>query len=132
MGRRREENNSTEPIMTERSIKAEARSLKKQEQQREKDLISRSIHDEDVARQAKLEKKLKKELKRKTAFTEHSLGDADLFDDERIAHAKKPKGEIERDTPQSHYHFTEFDPNRSLKKGGKKSNKSFKSRSKYK
>ena len=85
------------PMVTPKSMKAEARSLKKQGQKREKEKFSRSIHDEDVAYEAKLEKKMKKGLKRKKVVGRDSAGDGSLFDDEKIAFAKKPKMDIEQD-----------------------------------
>jgi len=119
------------PMVSDRSIKAQIRSDKKEEQQRQKEYFERTVHDEDVYRHAKLEKKRKKELKRKKKVGQDSVGDSSLFDSEKITYAKKPKMD-QAVAPKSDYHFRGFDPDKQFGKGGKKSKHAFKSRSKYK
>lgn len=130
MRREREENNDGkfETILSDKTIKAGAISLKKEMQQEEKKKFQKSVHDEDMERDMK---RKKKDWKKKKAFSQDSIGDGSLFEDERIAYAKKPK-ENERAAPSSRYKFTEFDPNKSFGKGGKKSSNAFKSKAKFK
>ena len=83
-------------IFSEAAIKGSAKASRKKDAQREKELASMSVHDEDM----KLEQKRKQ--KRKAAAND-SLGDAGLFSDEKVAFAKKPKKEATSEPAKSRY-----------------------------
>ena len=109
---------------TDAAMKGSAKAVKRREAQREKELESRSLYDEDVRKERK-----QKQKKRKAASSD-ALGDGGLFSEEKVSYAKKAKnGDVEKPR-KSAYTFTEYDPNK--KKGKKKSHHGFKSRSKYK
>lgn len=109
---------------TDAAMKGSAKAVKRREAQREKELDSRSLYDEDVRKERK-----QKQKKRKAASSD-ALGDGGLFSEEKVSYAKKAKnGDVEKPR-KSAYTFTEYDPNK--KKGKKKSHHGFKSRSKYK
>lgn len=126
----REETGKGGTIMTDRTVKACAISLKKEQQLKEKERFNRSVNDEDMERDRKRKKFEVRKVKKPVG--QHSLGNADLFDDERVSFSQKNNIDGEDKAPVSRYRFTEFDPNRSFGKGGKKSVKSFKSKSKFK
>lgn len=115
-------------VVTDTVIKTSARSQKRENAARELKERETSVQDDDrkwIQKQKQREKK-----KRKGAFATDALGDSDLFDEERISHAKKPTGREE--VRPSSYHFRGFNPELAGKKPKKKSVHSFKSKSKYK
>mmetsp|Transcript_2693 Transcript_2693/g.2573 ORF Transcript_2693/g.2573 Transcript_2693/m.2573 type:complete len:936 (-) Transcript_2693:60-2867(-) len=116
-------------MTTEKSMKSSARADKKAAEVREKEKDTQSHFDEDVKRKIRMKETEKK--KRKGAFASDSLGDSGLFDDENIAFARKPKA-TEETVAKTSYQFTDFDPNKKLRKGGKKGSNRFKSKSKHK
>lgn len=117
----------TKKVITDKTIKSSARARKKVAASKEKEKNSKSHHEEVMER----ENKMKQKKKRKGVFASDSLGDSELFEDEKVAFAKKPK-KVEETVRKSSYNFTEFDPNKSMRKGGKKGSKKFKSKSKFK
>jgi ATP-dependent RNA helicase DDX27 len=115
-------------IVTDTVIKTSARSHKKETMRQEVAQRETSIQEDDNQWKEKMKKKEKK--KRKGAFSSDALGDSSLWDDEKVAHAKKSK-----DGPEvrpSSYHFRGFDGATDGKKTKKKSHQAFKSKSKYK
>ncbi|KAL7537308.1 hypothetical protein ACHAXR_007730, partial [Thalassiosira sp. AJA248-18] len=108
---------------TEAEIKGSVRASKRKESQREKELASRSLNDDDI-------RKERKRKQRQKAASSDAAGDSGLFSEERVAFAKKPKKEATEAPEKSSYTFHEHDPNK--KRGKKKSHHGFKSGSKYK
>jgi ATP-dependent RNA helicase DDX27 len=106
------------------SAKALAKAHKQEQQKKEMSKLSKSLHDLDEERRTR--------KKRKGAASSDALGDSSLFDDEKIAYAKK-KEDVEEKTATSSYSFKGFDPAKDGKKKPKqKSVNKFKSKSKYK
>jgi len=119
-------------MATENSQRSSARAVKKAAAKNEKEKDDSSHFDQEMKRKSRLRDTERK--KRKGVFASDSLGDSGLFEDENIAFQKKPKEheEHEKTEPKTSYQFTEFDPNKKLKKGGKKGINRFKSKSKFK
>lgn len=106
------------------SIKKAAREHKRELLEREKVKISKSIHEEDVERNAR---------KRKGREGQDSLGDSSLFSEEKIAFAPKKKKGDDDERQKSSYSFKGYDPIKDgMKKTKQKSHHKFKSKSKYK
>merc|ERR1712127_296576 len=113
---------------TEGDIKGSVRAFKKKEAQRDKEIASRSVNDDDMRNEQK-ERKRKQKRKAATNLSD-AAGDGELFSEERVAHAK-PRKETTNDGPvKSSYVFHDYDPNKKL--GKKKAHHAFKSRSKHK
>lgn len=119
-----ESGKKSKKVFTDAAIKGSAKAAKRKLSQREKELQSRSLNDEDVRWERKQQQK-----RRKVADSD-ALGDGGLFSDEKVSYAKKAKKSEPEKAVKSAYRFTEYDPNK--KKGKKKSHHGFKSRSKYK
>jgi hypothetical protein len=123
---RQESGKQPKKMITDKSIKSSARAQKKKEQEKDKERGQRSVHDEDEAYKSK---QRAKKAKRKGAFASDAVGDSSLFDDEKVAYAKKPKTDAPR---PSSFQFNGYDPNKPTRKTKKKSVNAFKSKSKYK
>ena len=107
------------------SAKAQARAHKQELQKKEMSKLSKSLHDLDEERRNR--------KKHKGASASDALGDSSLFDDEKIAYAKKKEDVEEKTTAPSSYSFRGFDPAKDGKKKPKqKANNKFKSKSKFK
>jgi ATP-dependent RNA helicase DDX27 len=105
------------------SAKAQAKAHKQEQQKKEMSKLSKSLHDLDEERRSR--------KKHKGAASSDALGDSSLFDDEKIAYAKK-KEDVEEKAP-SNYNFRGFDPEKDGKKKPKqKAVNKFKSKSKFK
>lgn len=115
-------------MASEKSQKSSARASKKAAARNEKRKDEQSHFDDDVERQRRLRETERK--KRKNAFSSDSLGDGGLFEDENITYQKKQK-DHEESRPKTSFEFTEFDPNKKMRKGGKRGTNRFKSKSKY-
>ena len=116
-------------IMTDNAQKSSAKAYKRGlHNERE----SKSLHDEYIEQQEKRKRKAKQSSmkKRKGAFASDALGDGDLFGDEAVAYASKPKKEAT--TAKSSIEFKEYDPNKPTRKHKAKGHHGFKSKSKYK
>jgi len=122
---REEAGKPAKKVLTDKSIKTSAKAHKKQLEHKAKERENKSQYDEDN----QWSQRQRKEKKRKGASASNTLGDGDLFEDQNVSFAKKPKGE---EVAKSSYEFTEYDPNKPLRKAKKKSNKAFKSKSKFK
>jgi len=125
---REESGKQPKKMITDKSIKSSARAEKKKMEQKEKEIGQKSLHDEDQEWKSK-QREREKKTKRKGAFASDAVGDSSLFDDERVAYAKKSKTEAPR---PSSFQFTEYDPTKPKRKTKKKSVHAFKSKSKYK
>lgn len=125
---REESGKQPKKMITDKSIKTSARAQKKKMEQMDRENDRKSLHDEDQEWKAR-QKEREKKTKRKGAFASDAVGDSSLFDDERVAYAKKSKTETKR---PSSFQFTEYDPNKPKRKTKKKSVHAFKSKSKYK
>ena len=123
---REESGKQMKKVLTEDNIKSTARAFKKRENDKQREREARSIHDHDM--KTKQMKKEKKTKKRKGAFTSDSMGDSDLFSDERLVHEKKSNKEM---ITSSAYKMNEYDPNKPTRKHKQRSNKAFKSRAKH-
>jgi len=106
---------------SEVSQKQMAREKKRQMDEEQRTKRDRSIHDEDIERSARKQKRRGLD----------ALGDSGLFAEEKIAYApKKAKGGEER--ARSSYDFRGYDPEKAGKKKPKmKAHHKFKSKSKY-
>ena len=74
-------------VFTDASMKGAAKSAKKKEAQREKELAAMSLNDDGIKRERKSKQK------REIAENADATGDGGLFSDERVSFAKKPKKE---------------------------------------
>jgi hypothetical protein len=115
-------------IMTQNAMKSAAKSHKREADEKRRQQEAKSLRDEDIERKQK-RKKVKTAKKRKGAFATDALGDSDLFGDEAIAYAAKPKKAV---AAKSSFEFTEYDPNKPTRKHKEKSHHGFKSKSKFK
>jgi len=79
-------------VFTESEIKGSARASKRKEAQREKELASRSVNDDDARRE-------RKRKQRQKAANSDAAGDGGLFAEERVAFAKKPKKDAAAEAP---------------------------------
>lgn len=118
-------------ILTENSQKSTAKSHKKQLGDKVKEKEALSLYDEDQERKAVAKAKAKSSKKKKRAFASDAFGDSSLFEDERIVHSSKRKGD-ENKPAQSNFDFKGYDPDKALRKHKKRGHHSFKSKSKYK
>jgi ATP-dependent RNA helicase DDX27 len=80
--------------VTERGIKAVARTQKKKKGLQEKELTGRSVHEEDRLLEQQQQKRKQQQqqsskIKRKGAFASDAAGDSSLFEDEKVAFSKK-------------------------------------------
>jgi ATP-dependent RNA helicase DDX27 len=111
-------------INRQASAKASAKAHKQEQREKEMHKLSKSLHDLDEERRSK--------KKRKGVAASDALGDGSLFDDEKIAYAKKEEDGEEKSAPSS-YNFRGFDPAKDGKKKPKqKAVNKFKSKSKFK
>eukprot|EP00577_Skeletonema_sp_RCC1716_P032684 CAMPEP_0113418240 /NCGR_PEP_ID=MMETSP0013_2-20120614/26101_1 /TAXON_ID=2843 ORGANISM="Skeletonema costatum, Strain 1716" /NCGR_SAMPLE_ID=MMETSP0013_2 /ASSEMBLY_ACC=CAM_ASM_000158 /LENGTH=934 /DNA_ID=CAMNT_0000305463 /DNA_START=26 /DNA_END=2830 /DNA_ORIENTATION=+ /assembly_acc=CAM_ASM_000158 len=120
-----ESGKKSKKAFTDAAMKGSAKDAKRKEAQREKELQSRSLYDEDMQRERK-----KQQKKRKAASSNSdALGDGGLFSEEKVSYAKKAKNSEADQPTKSAYTFHEYDPNK--KKAKKKSHHGFKSKSKF-
>ena len=118
-----ESGNSQKKVLTDNAIKVSAKAQKKSMKEKDGEKGRRSIHDEDVYREAKRQKK-------KGVFGKDALGDGGLFDEEKVAFSKKKEPSATKPTPSA-YRFRGYDPDKKFGKGGKKGHSSFKSKTKF-
>lgn len=110
-------------VMSQNAMKSTAKTHKRQLDEKQKERESLSIYEQDNAKRMKKESK-----KTKGVFGSDALGDASLFADEKIAHAKKKD-----DKPaKSSYEFKGYNPDGPVRKHKKRGHNKFKSKSKYK
>lgn len=114
-------------VMTQNAMKSTAKSFKRDLQEKQQLRDTKSLHEEDIERKQK-RKKQKLTGKRKGVFATDALGDSDLFGDEAVAYAAKPDKVT---VAKSSYEFTEYDPNKPVRKNKAKGHHGFKSKSKY-
>jgi len=120
-----ESGKKSKKAFTDAAMKGSAKDAKRKEAQREKELQSRSLYDEDMQRERK-----KQQKKRKAASSNSdALGDGGLFSEEKVSYAKKAKNSEADQPTKSAYTFHEYDPNK--KKAKTKSHHGFKSKSKF-
>ena len=112
-------------VMSQNAMKSTAKSYKKQLDEKQKEIESKSIYDHD--KQQKRKKEITK--KRKGVFGSDALGDSSLFDDAKVAHAKKQK---EEKVTKSTYDFKGYDPDGPVRKHKQRGHHKLKSKSKYK
>merc|ERR1712029_966617 len=85
-------------VFTNSEMKASARAFKRKEAQKEKQLASRSLHDDDTRQDRKLK------LRRKAlGSSSDAAGDGGLFSEEKISFAKKPTREEAEAPAKSRY-----------------------------
>lgn len=117
-------------LVTDQIMKTSARAQKKEAARKSKEKHGKSVQDEDAESKRKHRER---EKKRKAVTAMDSLGAGGLFDEEKVAFSKKKTNAgSENKAAQSSYGFTDFDPNRVLRKGAKKGVGAFKSKKKHK
>jgi hypothetical protein len=119
--------NRSKKAFTDEAIKVSARSQKRAHQQKRLSERETSVGDED----GKVLEKEREKKKRKGGFASDAMGDASLFNEERVTHAKKA-AKNEADVRPNTYHFNGYDQSKTGKKTKKKSVHKFKSKAKYK
>ena len=107
------------------NMKLAARNKKRKEAEKEQSAYEKSVRDYDMERE-----QTNKKTKRKGVVGTDAVGDGSLFDEDKANFSKKKDAKKLEQVAKSSYSFREFDPDRKL--GKKKSNKGFKSKSKYK
>jgi hypothetical protein len=117
-------------IMTDNEQKSSAKAHKRGLQEKQNERESKSLHDEYIEQQERKRKAKQSTKKRKGAFASDALGDGDLFGDEAMAYASKPK--MEATAAKSSIEFKEYDPNKPTRKHKAKGHHGFKSKSKFK
>lgn len=113
-------------MVSESSIKVNAKAEKNRLNSIAKNKDNRSIYDQDIFQENKRKKKELKAKNRKTTASESSVGDSGLFDEERVSFAGNDQ---QRSVAPSSYDFHGYDGNKSKRK---KTKGAFKSKSKYK
>jgi len=127
--RKEETGQDAKKVMTQENLKLHAKAHKKKEREKQKDSLNKSIREEDEIARIK-----KSHGKRKGITGSTPIGDASLFEDERVTYSKKSKlqSSDQTDVVKSSYKFRNFDPDKKFGKGGKKGTHKFKSKSKFK